>query len=60
MYMTFPETQVNSIEFENLVENKDGYTQRLFLKDRINATTAAGWLGISPRQFLESLPICDQ
>jgi len=60
MYMTFPETQANSIEFKNLVKNKDGYTQRLFLKDRINATTAAEWLGISPRQFLESLPICDQ
>lgn len=59
MYMTFPETQVNSIEFENLIKNKEFYVKRLFLKNRINATTAAEWLGVSPRHFLESLQNCD-
>jgi uncharacterized protein YwgA len=60
MYMAFPETQVNSIEFKNLVKNKTTYVQKLFLKGRINTATAAEWLGIAQRDFLESLPSCDQ
>jgi uncharacterized protein YwgA len=60
MYMTFPETQANSIEFKNLIKDKGFYVRRLFLKNRINATTAAEWLGVTPRQFIESLQNCDQ
>ncbi len=59
MYMTFPETQENSIEFKNLIKDKTTYTQKLFLKNRIDATTAANWLGTTPRRFLESLQNCD-
>ena len=59
MYMTFPETQVNSIEFKNLIKDKKIYTEKLFQKNRINATTAAEWSGITTRQFLESFN-CDQ
>lgn len=59
MYMTFPETQVNSIEFKNLVREKETYVKRLFLKGRITATTAAEWLETTTRKFLESLPVCD-
>lgn len=58
MYMTFPETQVNSIEFKNLIQDKMLYVRRLFEKNRINSTTAAEWLGTTPRQFIESLN-CD-
>jgi hypothetical protein len=58
--MAFPETQVNSIEFKNLVKNKTTYVQKLFLKGRINTATAAEWLGIAQRDFLDSLPSCDQ
>jgi uncharacterized protein YwgA len=60
MYMSFPETQVNSIEFGNLVKDKDNWTRRLFLKNRINATTAAQWLEMNQRDFLNSLPACDK
>jgi len=59
MYMTFPETQTNSVEFKNLIPDKKYYVQRLFQKGRITATTAAEWLGITTRAFLESLPVCD-
>lgn len=55
MYMTFPETQENSIEFKNLVKDKTFYVQRLFRKKRIDATSASEWLGITVRCFLESL-----
>ena len=60
MYMTFPETQVNSIEFKNLIKDETSYVQKLFLKGRINTTTAAEWLGITARDFLETLPSCDK
>jgi uncharacterized protein YwgA len=60
MYMSFPETQVNSIEFKNLIKDKDNLTRRLFLKNRIDAATAAQWLGMNQRDFLTSLSACDQ
>jgi hypothetical protein len=60
MYMTFPETQENSIEFKNLVKDKESLTRKLFLKGRINAATAAQWLNMNQRDFLNSLPVCDQ
>jgi len=60
MYMTFPETQVNSIEFKNLIEDKRAYVEKLFAKGRIDSTTAGEWLGMEPRHFLETLSTCDQ
>ncbi len=57
MYMTFKETQENSIEFENLLKNKDRWVKNLFQKGRINSATAAQWLGISQRGFLDSLSV---
>lgn len=57
MYMTFEETQENSIEFTNLVKNKERWVKNLFRKGRINSTTAAQWLGISQRDFLGSLSV---
>ena len=57
MYMTFEETQVNSIEFKNLQKNKEKWVKNLFEKDRINSATAAQWLSISQRDFLESLSV---
>jgi uncharacterized protein YwgA len=60
MYMSFPETQENSIEFKNLVKDKSNWTRRLFLRGRINAATGAQWLGMNQRDFLNSLSACDQ
>jgi uncharacterized protein YwgA len=59
MYMTFSETQINSIEYKNLVPNKEYYVKKLFSKERITATTAAQWLKMSTREFLESIQACD-
>jgi len=57
MYMTFEETQENSIEFKNLVKNKERWVKNLFRKGRINSATAAQWLGMSQRDFLDSLSV---
>ena len=57
MYMTFEETQVNSVEFKNLLRNKERLVKNLFQKGRINSTTAAQWLGINQRDFLDSLSV---
>lgn len=57
MYMTFKETQENSIEYENLLKNKETLVKRLFTKGRINSSTAAHWLGISKRDFLDLLTV---
>lgn len=57
MYMTFKETQENSIEFRNLLKDKEKWVQKLFQKGRINSTTASEWLGISQRDFLDSLSV---
>lgn len=59
MYSTFPETQTHSIEYNQLVKNKKKLTCNLFLKGRINSATAAEWIGINQRKFLEMLPKCD-
>lgn len=55
MYKLIPSTQQNSTEFARLQKKKDILTRTLFLKGRINATTAAKWLEISEKEFLESL-----
>jgi hypothetical protein len=55
MYKLFPDTQVNSTEYKKLEEEKQTTVPKLFLKGRITAHMAASWLGISERDFLESL-----
>jgi len=55
MYKLFPDTQVNSKEFENLEKDKETIIPRLFLKSRITAHMASKWLGKSEKEFLDSL-----
>jgi hypothetical protein len=55
MYKLIPSTQRNSIEFQRLDKKRDVLICSLFLKGRINATTAAKWLEISEKEFLDSL-----
>jgi len=55
MYKLFPDTQVNSREFENLEKDKETIIPRLFLKGRITAHMASEWLGKSEKEFLDSL-----
>jgi len=56
MYKLLPETQRYSTEFARLNEKKDLIVRNLFLKARINASTAAKWMGTSEKDFLLSLP----
>jgi hypothetical protein len=55
MYRLIPESVVNSIEFPRLEKKRTSLVQNLFLKGRINAITAAKWLDISEKDFLDSL-----
>jgi uncharacterized protein YwgA len=55
MYMLFPETQANSIEFHNLCTEKEAIIRKLFVKGRTSSHMAAKWLGTSEKEFLESL-----
>jgi len=55
MYKLIPETQRNSIEFEKLDKKKHIIIPKLFLKGRINSDTAAEWLGVDKKTFLDSL-----
>ncbi len=57
MYMTFKETQENSIALKNLMKNKDRWVKNLFQKGRINSATASQWLEMSQRDFLDSLSV---
>ena len=59
MYMLIPETRKHSTEFARLYEKKDTLVPKLFLKGRINSTTAAKWLGVDEKTFLESLSTRD-
>lgn len=54
MYMMFPETQKHSIEFPRLDRKKELLVKNLFLKRKIDATTASKWLGIEEKEFLKS------
>lgn len=56
MYKLFPDTQVNSIEYKKLEEEKEILIRKLFLKGKITAHMAAEWLGIKEKDFIESLP----
>lgn len=55
MYKLIPSTQKNSTEFARLEKKRDILVRSLFLKGRINATTAAKWLETSEKEFLDSL-----
>ena len=55
MYMLIPETQKHSVEFARLYEKSDTLVPRLYLKGRINSTTAAKWLNVNEKTFLDSL-----
>jgi len=55
MYMLIPSTRKHSVEFADLHKKRDIYVPRLFLKGRINSTTAAKWLALDEKEFLESL-----
>lgn len=55
MYKLFPDTQANSTEYKKLEEEKQMLIRKLFCKGRIGAHMAAEWLGISEKDFLESL-----
>lgn len=55
MYMLIPETQKHSIEFNRLDRKKETLIPSLFLKGCINSATAARWLGLSEKAFLDSI-----
>ena len=55
MYHLIPESVVNSIEFPRLEKKRVPLVQSLFLKGRVNSATAAKWLGISEKDFIDSL-----
>jgi len=55
MYKLIPETQKRSVEFERLDKKKHILVPKLFLKGRINSTTAAKWLDVDEKTFLNSL-----
>jgi len=59
MYMLIPETQKYSTEFPGLYKQRDILVPKLFLKGRINSTTAAKWLGVDEKTFLDSLQTSD-
>lgn len=55
MYKLLPETQKYSTEFERLDQKKEALVRKLFLKGRINSTTAAKWLEVEEKSFLDIL-----
>ena len=55
MYRVLPSSQENSTEIARLEKKRVVIVRSLFLKGRINATIAAKWLGISEKDFLDSL-----
>lgn len=59
MYKLIPETQMHSVEFERLDKKKHILVPKLFLKGRINSDTAAEWIGVDEKTFLDSLSTSD-
>jgi DNA-binding HxlR family transcriptional regulator len=55
MYRLFPESVRNSTEFPRLEKKRVILVRSLFLKGRINSATAAKWLDISEKDFLDGL-----
>ena len=55
MYKLLPETQKYSTEFERLDQKRETLVRKLFLKGRINLTTATRWLELDEKSFLDSL-----
>lgn len=56
MYMTIPETQKFSTEFQRLEKKKESLVKSLFSKRRIDLETATKWLRISEADFLKLYP----
>ncbi len=59
MYRLIPESQEHSTEFARLEKKKSRLVRNLFLKGRVNANTAAKWLEMTEKDFLDSLSKCD-
>ncbi|MCW3999995.1 MAG: hypothetical protein NWE93_07135 [Candidatus Bathyarchaeota archaeon] len=55
MYHLIPESVVNSTEFSRLEKRRVPLVQNLFLKGKVNSATAAKWLDMSEKDFLEGL-----
>jgi DNA-binding PadR family transcriptional regulator len=55
MYRLIPESVVNSTEYPRLERKRVSLVQSLFLKGKINSATAAKWLDMSEKDFLDSL-----
>lgn len=53
MYKTIPETQEHSTETLRLERKAEGLVKSLFLKRKIDATTASKWLGLSLADFVK-------
>ncbi len=58
MYRLIPESQIYSTEFSRLEKKKNVLVRNLFLKGRINCNTAAKWLEMREKDFLESICNC--
>jgi hypothetical protein len=58
MYRLIPESQANSTEFPRLEKKKAVLVRCLFLKGRINSNTAAKWLDMSEKDFLDFVRNC--
>lgn len=56
MYMTIPETQINSTEFQRLEKKKELLVKSLFSKRKIDVCTASKWLGIRESDFIKLFP----
>ena len=56
MYMTIPETQKHSTEFQRLERKKEFLVKSLVSKRKIDVTTAAIWLRISETDFVKLYP----
>jgi hypothetical protein len=56
MYMTIPETQKYSTEFQRLEKKKAFLVKSLFFKRKIDVTTAARWLKTSETDFIKLYP----
>ena len=55
MYRLIPESVVNSTEFSRLEKKRLPLVQGLFLKGKVNSVTAAKWLDMSEKDFLDRL-----
>jgi DNA-binding HxlR family transcriptional regulator len=59
MYRLIPESQMHSTEFSRLEKKRTVLVRSLFLKGRINSNTAAKWLDMSEKDFLDFVRNCN-